>query len=67
MEMENLADKHGMCVIGLGNTIAFAKELYNRGLITRKDTGGLLLDWEDRDSQIELIRQIVSREGLETW
>jgi aldehyde:ferredoxin oxidoreductase len=64
MEMENLADKHGMCVIGLGNTIAFAKELYNWGIITRKDTFGLSLDWEDRDSQLELIRQIVSREGF---
>jgi aldehyde:ferredoxin oxidoreductase len=64
MEMENLADKHGMCVIGLGNTIAFAKELYNRGLIIRKDTGGLSLDWEDRDSQIELIRLTVLRKGF---
>jgi aldehyde:ferredoxin oxidoreductase len=64
MEMENLADKHGMCVIGLGNTIAFVKALFNRGIITGKDTGGLSLDWEDRDSQIELIRQIVTREGF---
>ena len=64
MEMGNFADKYGMCVIGLGNTIAFAKELYNRGIITKKDTGGLSLDWEDNDSQIELIHQIVSREGF---
>ena len=64
MEMGNLADKYGMCVIGLGNTIAFAKELYNRGIITKEDTGGLSLNWDDVDSQIELIHQIALREGF---
>ncbi|HEC33719.1 MAG TPA: aldehyde ferredoxin oxidoreductase [Chloroflexi bacterium] len=64
MEMENLADKYGMCVIGLGNAIAFAKELYNRGIITEEDTGGLLLDWEDADSQIELVHCTALREGF---
>ncbi|HLB71335.1 MAG TPA: aldehyde ferredoxin oxidoreductase N-terminal domain-containing protein, partial [Candidatus Methanoperedens sp.] len=57
MEMENLADMYGMCVIGLGNTIAFAKELYSRGVITREDTGGLSLEWDDADSQVELIHR----------
>ena len=64
MEMENLADMYGMCVIGLGNTIAFAKELYSRGVITREDTGGLSLDWDDADSQVELIHRIALREGF---
>ena len=64
MEMENLADMYGMCVIGLGNTIAFAKELYSRGVISREDTGGLSLDWDDADSQVELIHRIALREGF---
>lgn len=64
MEMENLADKYGMCVIGLGNTIAFAKELYNQGIITKEDTGELSLEWENSDSQIELIHQVAMREGF---
>jgi aldehyde:ferredoxin oxidoreductase len=64
MEMENLADKYGMCVIPLGNAIAFARELYSRGIITEEDTGGLPLDWEDADSQIELVHQIALREGF---
>ncbi len=64
MEMENLSDKYGMCVIPLGNAIAFAKELYNQGIITKEDTGGLSLDWEDIDSQIELIHQTALREGF---
>ena len=64
MEMENLADKYGMCVIGLGNTIAFTKELYERGIIAKEDTGGQSLDWNDADAQIELIHRIALREGF---
>lgn len=64
MVMGNLADKYGMCTIPLGNAIAFAKELYNRGIITKKDTEGLSLDWEEVDDQIELIHRIALREGF---
>ena len=64
MEMGNLADKYGMDTIPLGNTIAFAKELYNKGIITKEDTGGLSLDWENVDDQIELLHQTALREGF---
>ncbi len=64
MVMGNLADKYGMCTIPLGNAIAFAKELYERKIITKKDTGGLSLGWEDADDQIELIHLTALREGF---
>jgi len=64
MEMGNLADKYGMDTIPLGNAIAFAKELYNRKIITKEDTGGLSLDWENADDQIELLHQTALREGF---
>jgi len=64
MEMGNLADKYGLDTIPLGNTIAFAKELYNRRIITKEDTGGLSLDWENADDQIELLHQTALREGF---
>ena len=64
MEMENLADAYGMCVIGLGNALSLAKELYNLGILSGEDTGGLSLEWEDAASQIELIHQIALREGF---
>ncbi|MCK7470606.1 MAG: aldehyde ferredoxin oxidoreductase C-terminal domain-containing protein [Desulfomicrobium escambiense] len=41
MTMENLADKYGMCVIGLGNAIALAKDLFAHGLIGPTETEGL--------------------------
>lgn len=64
MEMENLADIYGIDVIALGNTIALAKDLYNRGIITDADTAGLRLEWEDADVQVELIHKTVFREGF---
>ena len=64
MVMGNLVDKYGMCSIPLGNTIAFAKQLYEKGIITKKDTGGLSLGWEDADDQIELIHRTALREGF---
>ena len=64
MEMENLADLYGIDVIALGNTIALAKDLYNRGIITDADTDGLQLTWENADAQVELIHKTVLREGF---
>ncbi len=64
MVMGNLTDKYGMCQIPLGDAIAFAKELFELGIITDKDTGGLSLEWEAVDDQIELIHQIALREGF---
>ena len=64
MEMENLSDLYGIDVIALGNTIALAKDLYNRGVITDADTDGLKLTWENTEAQIELIHKTVFREGF---
>jgi aldehyde:ferredoxin oxidoreductase len=64
LEMENIADAYGIDVIAIGNTIALAKDLYSRGIITDEDTGGLSLEWEDSESQIELIHKTVMREGF---
>lgn len=64
MVMENLADKYGMCVVALGNTVALAKDLYNAGIISKEETGGLDLEWENADAQIELVHQIALRQGF---
>jgi len=64
MVLSNLADKYGMDVIALGNTIAFAKDLYARGIISNRDTGGLCLDWKDAAAEIELVHLTAMREGF---
>ncbi len=64
IRMANMADKYGMDVIALGNTIAYVKELYARGIITDETTGHMDLSWENADEQIELIERITRRDGF---
>ena len=63
LEMQNLCDRYGMCVVGLGNAVAFAKDLFSRGIISEEDTGLSLL-WEDAESQIKLLHNTALREGF---
>jgi aldehyde:ferredoxin oxidoreductase len=64
IEMADLADRYGMDVIGLGSVIAYAKELFEKGIVNLKETGGISLDWEDTSSQIELVHLIAQRKGF---
>jgi aldehyde:ferredoxin oxidoreductase len=64
MEMENLCDAYGMDVIALGNTIALAKDLFNRGILDKNDTQGLDLTWDNAKDQVELVHKTVMREGF---
>ncbi len=63
-KMANLADREGMDVIALGNTIAYVKELYNRGILSKENTDELDLSWENAEAQMELIEKIIRREGF---
>ncbi|MFC1920212.1 aldehyde ferredoxin oxidoreductase family protein [Chloroflexota bacterium] len=61
---DKLCDDLGIDTISTGSTIGFAYELYEKGLITKKDTGGLELTYGNIDPVMELIRQIAYREGI---
>jgi aldehyde:ferredoxin oxidoreductase len=60
----HLCNRFGLDTISAGSTIAFAYQLYNRGILTSKDTGGLKLDWGDIEPALTLTKQIAHREGL---
>jgi len=59
-----LIDDLGLCGIQAGNTLAFAAELYQRGIISKEDLGGIQLEWGDTRAFGELARKISKREGL---
>ena len=61
---DELCDDLGLDTISTGNSIAFAYELYERGIIDRKDTDGLELVYGDHRTMIKLIEKIGSREGF---
>ena len=58
------AVRMGLDFMSVGNLISFALELYDRGLITDKETGGQPLHWGDGEAIRDLMRKIALREGL---
>lgn len=64
MEMSNLGDIYGLDVIPLGNTMALAKDLFARGILTREMTGGLDLSWDNVADQLELVHLTALRQGF---
>jgi aldehyde:ferredoxin oxidoreductase len=59
-----ICDDLGMDTISAGNCVGFAYELYEKGIITQKDTDGLELTYGNHGAMIELLRKIGNREGF---
>ena len=55
---------YSLDTISTGSVIAFAMECYEKGLLTKKDTGGLELKWGDADVLLKAIDLIARREGI---
>ena len=64
MPVETEIEKLGLDLISAGKTISFASELYQRGILTKADLGGLDLTWGNTEAQIELVKMIASRTGI---
>ena len=58
-----LCDKYGIDTISLGATIAWAMECYEKGLLTKEDTG-IELEWGNPDVVERLIHMTAFREGF---
>ncbi len=61
---DQLCDDLGLDTISTGNTIGFAYELYEKGIITKADTDGLELTYGNHAAMVELVRKIGNREGF---
>lgn len=64
VDMGELCDRYGMDAISASNTIGLAFRLYEMGLITKEDTGGVELHWGDVDAIEQMVRLTGSREGI---
>jgi len=59
----NLCNHLGLDIEGTGDTVAFAMECFERGILTEKDTDGLELRFGNVPAWLELTRRIALREG----
>ena len=62
--LSNLCNILGMDTISTGSVIAFAMDLFDRKIISTKDTDGLKLNWGDAEAMETLMHQIANREGI---
>ena len=60
----DMCNRLGLDTMSTSSTVAFAMECYEKGLITKKDTGGLEIAWGDANAILNLIRMIAYGEGV---
>jgi aldehyde:ferredoxin oxidoreductase len=60
----HLCNMYGMDTISCADTIACAYELFEKGIISEKDTGGLKLAWGDQEAMLKLVELTGKREGF---
>jgi aldehyde:ferredoxin oxidoreductase len=59
-----LCDQLGLDTVSTGGVIGFAMECYERGVVTKRETNGLELNFGNAEAMIELIKKIGLREGI---
>ncbi|MFW6117040.1 MAG: aldehyde ferredoxin oxidoreductase family protein [Thermoproteota archaeon] len=64
IKAKELCDKYGMGAISTGIIIGFGMECYERGLIDKKDTGGLELEFGNAEAMVEMVQKIAKREDI---
>jgi aldehyde:ferredoxin oxidoreductase len=61
---DRMCDEYGLDTMSAGVVIGFAMELYEKGILTKKDTDGLELKFGNHGILLEMLRKITYREGL---
>lgn len=61
---DRLCDELGLDTISVGATIGFAMELFEKGIITKEDTGGIELKFGNHEAMVEMVSQIAFRRGF---
>ena len=59
-----LINQLGLNIDAVGSAMAWAFELWQRGLLTKADTDGLELTWGNADAMLELLQRIATRRGI---
>ncbi|MCG8530123.1 MAG: aldehyde ferredoxin oxidoreductase C-terminal domain-containing protein, partial [Desulfovibrionales bacterium] len=62
--LSNLSNILGMDAITTGSVIAFAMDLFDRGILTLEDTNGLDLSWGNAQSMETLMHWMAQRKGI---
>jgi aldehyde:ferredoxin oxidoreductase len=64
LKMAAYLNRMGVDSLSSGETIGWAMECVQRGLLTREDLGGLDFTWGNQETIEKIVRMIVRREGI---
>ena len=64
IELNFYCDTYGIDTISFANSLAFAIECFTEGIIDETVTGGIALRWDDAETALELLHQMVRGEGF---
>ncbi len=59
-----LCNKYGLDTISTGSAISFCMEAYERGLVNKRETGGLKMTWGNGQALLKMIEKIAHRKDL---
>jgi aldehyde:ferredoxin oxidoreductase len=62
--LNKLHNLYGLCVVQGSNIICTAMHLWQDGILDSQITGGLNLEWGNREAMVELIEGVVFRKGF---
>jgi len=60
---DRLCDEYGIDTISAGVSIGWAMELYEKGILTKKDTDGIDLKFGNHEAVLEMLRRISYQDG----
>jgi aldehyde:ferredoxin oxidoreductase len=63
IKANEICNRYGIDTISTGVAVSFAMELYEEGILTKEDTGGLELTFGNAEAMLELTELIGKREG----
>ncbi|MEE8372616.1 MAG: aldehyde ferredoxin oxidoreductase N-terminal domain-containing protein [Dehalococcoidia bacterium] len=64
MECGRLCQHYGFDIWSASRSIAFAIDLYEKGILTKQDTGGMHLEWGNKEVVFSLMEKMSRREGI---
>jgi len=62
--LSSFLDKVGLDSISTGNTLSWAMECYEKGILSKDDLDGVELTWGNVPAMFEMVRKIVERDGI---
>jgi len=60
----DICNRAGLDTISAGTVISFATELFENGILTKRDTGGIDLKWGNHQAMIAMTQMMARREGV---